>query len=134
MISAIMLLLTAVSGTNGAANPPRSLSPAEAAYSLEGMLKPVTVKLQIGTVEKRSGGWVLIANAKLEGRDRFEVELSPAVAADFARIGVSDLVSHFEGREIEVRGRIGGMSVWSEPMYFIKVIRVESLDQFRAVR
>ena len=130
----VIAMMVAVSGAPVAANPPRPLSPAEAAYSLEGMLNPVTVKLKIGTVEKRVGGWVLVADANLEGRDRFEVELSPAVVADFARVGVSDVASHFEGREIEVRGRIGGTSVWSEPMYFIKVIRVESLDQFRAVR
>jgi hypothetical protein len=131
MISAIVLLGT-LSSINATADRP--LSPTEAAYSLEGMLKPVTVRLKIGAVEKRIGGWVLVADAKLEGRDRFEVELSPAAAADFARLGVSDLVSHFEGREVEVRGRVGGIGVWSEPMYFIKVIRVESLDQIRGVR
>jgi hypothetical protein len=128
------MILLAVASALNAADPPRVLSAAEAAYSLEGMLNPVTVELTIGAVEKRSKGWVLIADAKLEGRDCFEVELSPAVVADLARLGVADPASHFEGRTVEVHGRIGGTTVWSEPVYFIKVIRLEGLDQIRAVR
>ena len=97
-------------------------------------LKPVTVRLRVEAVNERAGTRVLVADARPGGRDRFEVELSPAAVAALARIGVSDLARHFTGREVEVRGRVERTSVWIEPVYVVSAIGVESLDQILAVR
>lgn len=133
MMSA-MVLLASVCGAPDAPMPPQPLSATEAASSLDARQKPVTVRLRIGSVEKRTGGWVLVAGDKLEYGARFEVRLSPAAAADFARLGVSDLAGHFAGREVEVRGRVGWTVVWIHPAYDLYIVDIESLDQFRAVR
>jgi hypothetical protein len=133
MVSSI-ILITLAAAAPVAVDSPHLLSPAKAIGSLEAWLHPSTIKLRVGDVTRRGDNWVLVADAELEGRDRFEVELSSAVIAEFARIGVADPAAHFVGREVEVRGQVSRSAVWIEPVYFIGALRVDSLDQIRAVR
>src|SRR5688500_10839157 len=78
MMSSLILIALAAAAPVPV-NPPGPLSPAEAMNSIEAWLHPSTVKLRVAEVTKRADNWVLVADAELEGRDRFEVELSPAV-------------------------------------------------------
>ena len=61
---------------------------------------PVTAVTQAG-----DGVRLRVKSDLTSWRDTYHIHLSPAVVAEFRRLGVSDLAAHFNGRVVQVRGQ-----------------------------
>jgi hypothetical protein len=95
----------------------------------------VVVKLRVKVVAQSNPQKAfLYADADLPERVDFAVEVSDDAKTALERIGVVDLAEHFTGKEVVVGGRITMTTIWCFPSRDLYSIRVESLDQFVAVR
>lgn len=135
----VMMIFSVTATQPGAA--PRPLTPAAAVANWHARhpgpitTEEVVVELRVRVVaEGNPGKSFLYADAQLPERVDFAVELSRGARAAFERIGVVDLAEHFAGKELEVRGRVAMTTVWCFPSRDLYTVRVESLDQFRAIR
>jgi hypothetical protein len=94
----------------------------------------VVVKYQVRDVAESNPDWTYLYADELPNRNLFAVELSRETRAALKQRGVSDLAKHFTGKEVEFEGRIKVTLLWCFPARDLYTMRVESLEQLRAIR
>ena len=93
----------------------------------------VTSRIASIATHTPSLGTILVSTAKLPNGDYFGVALSDNVVADLKRLGISDLDKHFNGGDVKVEGKLTMMVYLSFPAHEMIYIKIDSLDQIRAV-
>jgi hypothetical protein len=137
MLFMLVALGIIVSAVEGSAVEPRSpLTPAEvvAKFHSAPLKDVVLVRFRVRDVAESNPEWTFLYADELPNRNLLAVKLSRAARAALKQRGVPDLAKHFTGKEVEIAGRIEVTMVWCFPACELYTLRVESLEQFRAIR
>jgi hypothetical protein len=94
----------------------------------------VVVKYRVRDVAESNPDWTYLNADELPNRTLFAVELSREARAALKQRGVPDLAKHITGKEVEFEGRIKVTLLWCFPACDLYSMRVESLEQLRAIR
>ena len=130
-----LVILVAVVGQSHE-KPGDPLTPAEvvAKCNRAPLTSVVVVKYRVRDVAESNPDWTYLYADELPYRTHFAVELSRAARAALNERGVSDLAKYFTGKEVEFAGRIKVTMLWCFSACDLYTLRVENLEQFRAIR
>jgi hypothetical protein len=114
----------------------RSLTPADVVAKFHSVpLKDVVVvKYRVRDVAESNPDWTFLYADKLPNRNLFAVKLSREARDAFKKRGVSNIGTHFAGKDVEFAGHVEVVTLWCFPACDLYTLRVDSLEQLLAIR